>query len=154
MEVIPPEPSPADSGYSALTPMVLGLGNDVDHLVEIVLYLSNSVQAALAQLNHLHDRLNNIYQETTILVTGIAEGVGTLSQDFSRLANDLCILWDQQQEVVSAVHELGSISLRYFFNLPVTSGKQTRRSFCSMSSKYKNEKTLRDAYLVGWHTTV
>ena len=92
MEVIPPEPSPADSGYSALTPMVLGLGNDVDHLVEIVLYLSNSVQAALAQLNHLHDRLNNIYQETTILVTGIAEGVGTLSQDFSGLANDLCLL--------------------------------------------------------------
>ena len=128
-------PSPADSSYTSVTPVVVGLGNDVGHLVELVMDHNKAVQNVTARLGTLESCVQTNNNDLSVLVTGAAEGVGTLGRDFTSVCHDLRQIKDQQGEMMSAVHELGSVSLRNFFNLPVTSGKQIRCSFCSMSGK-------------------
>ena len=114
----------------------MGLGNDVGHLVELVMDLNKSLQNVSARLGTLETCIQTTTTDMTMLVTGVAEGVGTLGRDFTTMGHDLGHVLSQQDDLKSAVHELGSISLRNFFNLPVTSGKQIRCSFCNMSGKY------------------
>ena len=114
----------------------MGLGNDVGHLVELVMDLNKSLQNVSARLGTLETCIQTTTTDMTMLVTGVAEGVGTLGRDFTSMGHDLGHVLSQQDDLKSAVHELGSISLRNFFNLPVTSGKQIRCSFCNMSGKY------------------
>ena len=113
----------------------MGLGNDVGHLVELVMDLKKSLQNVSARLGTLETCIQTTTTDMTMLVTGVAEGVGTLGRDFTSMGHDLGHVLSQQDDLKSAVHELGSISLRNFFNLPVTSGKQIRCSFCNMSGK-------------------
>ena len=107
----------------------MGLGNDVGHLVELVMELNKSLQNVSARLGTLETCIQTTTTDMTMLVTGVG-------RDFTSMGHDLGHVLSQQDDLKSAVHELGSISLRNFFNLPVTSGKQIRCSFCNMSGKY------------------
>ena len=116
-----------------MSPVVEGLENDIVHLVDLVMDIKSMMFNLSTQVTNIEARSNKVQEDFAVLLSGVAEGVGTIGRTNSDLMERLNILREQQEVVVGSVHELGAISIRSFFGLPVTSGKQMRCSYCGLS---------------------
>ena len=129
-------PSPNDSGrgsHITVSPVVEGLENDIVHLVDLVMDIKSMLFGLSTQVTNLEVKNNKVQEDFAVLLSGVAEGVGTVKRTNSDLMEKFNLLREQQEVVVGSVHELGAISIRSFFRLPVTSGKQMRCSYCGLS---------------------
>ena len=117
-----------DSGHSssAASPVIIGLNNDIVHLVEMVDGIKYVVDDILARVQAVEDHQAGLAP----LISGVAEGLGALGRSVASKAQEQQTLG---QAITCAVHELGGLAIRNYFSLPVTSGKQHRCSYCGMS---------------------
>ena len=117
-----------DSGLSSSTtsPMIIGLNNDIVHLVEMIDGMRTAVDDILGRIKTLEDNQAGL----SPVVSGIAEGIGALGRSVAARAQEQI---DIGHAINCSVHELGAIAIRNYFALPVTSGKQHRCSYCGMA---------------------
>ena len=129
-----------------MSPVVEGLENDIVHLVDLVMDIKSMLFGLSTQVTNLEVKNNKVQEDFAVLLSGVAEGVGTVGRTNSDLMEKFNLLREQQEVVVGSVHELGAISIRSFFGLPVTSGKQMRCSYCGLSGTklcYKLQMSYR-----------
>ena len=122
-----------DSGLSssATSPVIIGLNNDIVHLVEIVDGMRTAVDDILVRVKTLE--ANQAWLSP--LVSRIAEGIGALGRIVAARAQEQTQIG---QAIICAEHELGAITKRNYFALPVTSRKQHHCSFCGMAGNISN----------------
>ena len=126
-------PSLNDSGLSSTTssPLIIGLNNDIVHLVEMIDGMRTAVDDILCRVKTLEDNQVGL----SPIVSGIAEGIGALGRSVAARAQEQL---DVGHAINCSVHELGAIAIRTYFSLPVTSGKQHRCSYCGMAGNVPN----------------
>ena len=91
-----------DSGHSssAASPVIIGLNNDIVHLVEMVDGIKYVVDNILARVQAVEDHQAGLAP----LISGVAEGLGALGRSVASKAQEQQTLG---QAITCAVHELG-----------------------------------------------